>query len=185
MTKKTQSRQTEFQASTANKSKYADVLSDIVMEGELHKKTRLMGWKKYRFVLRKNDLRRYSTKSFRNVMKVYHINQECHVNASGVNPLQFSFKNGKSTMYLRAENANQREEWMHALNSQIRGASKPFVSNVVKNEKEFRNVQEDRKKNIQNKRKSVIEGLKTFDVREVGSPSSTLVVKNPLDNCLR
>ena len=65
MARKKQSRQTELRASTADKSKYADVLSDIVMEGELQKRTRLMGWKKYRFVLRKNDLRRYSTKSFR------------------------------------------------------------------------------------------------------------------------
>ena len=81
--------------------------------------------------------------------------------------MQFSFKNGKSTMYLRAENANQREEWMHELNSQIRGASKPFVSKIVKNENEFRNVQEQRKRNIQNKRKSVVEGLKTFDVRKL------------------
>ena len=186
MKRNTQGRQIDShglgRASVANKSKYADVLSDIVMEGELQKRTRLMGWKKYRFVLRKNDLRRYSTKSFRNVMKVYHINHECHVNASGVNPLQFSFKHGKSTMYLRTKDANEREEWMHALNSQIRGASKPFVSKLVKYENEFRNGQEDRKKKIQNKRKSVIEGLKTFDVREVGSPTSKLVVKNPLKN---
>ena len=46
MARKKQSRQTELRASTADKSKYADVLSDIVMEGELPKEDSLDGLEK-------------------------------------------------------------------------------------------------------------------------------------------
>ena len=161
--------------SPTRRSSYQNVLSNIVKEGVLSKR-KMFGWVKYNFVLRNGDLRRYSTKSYRNVMKAYPINSDCHVNPAGANNLEFTIKHKKHTLHLKAATQLERDEWIKALNSRIVGGSQQFTSQKAREEKEFRKKEENRKRQLSKKRNSVIANLKTFDIREVGSPKPDLEI---------
>jgi Ca2+-binding EF-hand superfamily protein len=146
---------------------YQNVLSNVIKEGILQRK-KMFGWVKYRYVLRENDLRRYSTKAYRNAMKIYPINSDCHIQQTG--DCEFTVKHKKHKLHLKAKTPRERDDWVEALHTQTIDGSQIFISKEAQAEKNFRDNQEQRKRRVSAKRNSVIANLQTYDKREVGSP---------------
>ena len=146
----------------------------VLLDEQLEKKSRrLLGrWKKYRFVLRKNEIRQYSKDHFKGKF----ILQDNTFKISVINDLandsrEFAIVTRKRTVHFRARDTKQAKKWVDLINSQLTRNSVPPVSEVIAEEQLFRQKSSDFQGKVKGVKKNVRDSFVALDSREVGANS--------------